>query len=61
MPLNYFDWYLADSEKIYNLLQDKGIPIIAQAPVKGKVLLKEYFNNFSNKQSALINAYAFLN
>ena len=41
MPLNYYDWYLCDSDKNYNSIIKHNIPVIAQAPFKGGHLIKE--------------------
>lgn len=41
MPLNYYDWYLCESDKNYALIKEHGIPIIAQAPYKGGTLVKD--------------------
>ena len=40
MPLNYFDWFLCQSNKNYDLIKQRNIPIIAQAPYKGGLLMK---------------------
>lgn len=42
MPLNYYDWYLCDSDKNYIDIKAKNIPIIAQAPLKGGSLIKNF-------------------
>lgn len=40
MPLNYFDWFLCQGQENYQLIKEKNIPIIAQAPYKGGLLIK---------------------
>lgn len=39
MPINYFDFYLCRYDENYNLAREYNIPIIAQAPVKGGLLV----------------------
>lgn len=41
MPINYYDWFLCRYDENYALARKYDIPIIAQAPVKGGLLLKE--------------------
>lgn len=43
MPLNYYDWFLCDSDENYRLIKEKNIPIIAQAPFKGGEIVKNLF------------------
>ena len=55
MPINYYDWFLCRYDENYVLARKYNIPIIAQAPVKGGLLIKnsnipensfqEYFRN----------------
>lgn len=45
MPLNYYDWFLCDSDKNYNLIKEKGLPIIAQAPLKGGQLINNFLKH----------------
>ncbi len=45
MPINYYDWFLCRYDENYKLACDYNIPIIAQAPVKGGLLVKT--SNFS--------------
>lgn len=58
MPLNYFDYYLCRYDENYHLAVEYGIPIIAQAPVKGGLLTKStefnpaLFKNKSLSQAA---------
>lgn len=40
MPLNYYDWFLCRYDENYKLACEYGLPIIAQAPVKGGLLVK---------------------
>ena len=40
MPINYYDWFLCRYDECYKLACDYGLPIIAQAPVKGGLLVK---------------------
>lgn len=39
MPMNYFDWFLCKSDVNYYNIKNKQIPIIAQAPYKGGLLI----------------------
>ena len=41
MPINYYDWFLCRYNENYQLARKYNIPIIAQAPVKGGLLLKD--------------------
>ena len=41
MPINYYDWFLCRYDENYSLACKYGLPIIAQAPVKGGLLVKE--------------------
>ena len=41
MPINYYDWFLCRYNENYQLARKYGLPIIAQAPLKGGLLLKE--------------------
>lgn len=40
MPLNYYDWHLCEKDLNYRLITEKNIPIIAQAPFKGGLLVQ---------------------
>lgn len=40
MPINYYDWFLCRYDECYKLACDYNLPIIAQAPVKGGLLVK---------------------
>lgn len=62
MPLNYYDWFLCRYDENYKLACDYGIPIIAQAPVKGGLLTKDFKqDSFKNYNRTLIEgAYDFL-
>ena len=40
MPINYYDWFLCRYDENYKLACEYNIPIIAQAPVKGGLLVK---------------------
>ena len=42
MPINYYDWYLCRYNENYDLAIKYGIPIIAQAPLKGKFLIQNH-------------------
>lgn len=51
MPINYYDWYLCRYDENYHLACDYNIPIIAQAPVKGGLLVKtSYFSETAYEQ-----------
>ena len=41
MPINYYDWFLCRYDENYHLARKYNLPIIAQAPVKGGLLLKK--------------------
>jgi len=41
MPINYYDWFLCRYDENYALARKYNVPIIAQAPVKGGLLLKD--------------------
>lgn len=45
MPFNYFDWFLCDCKRTYEIICKNNIPIVAQAPLKGGMLV-----NHLNKQ-----------
>lgn len=55
MPLNYYDWYLCDSDKNYNSITNQDIPIIAQAPLKGGDLI----NNFIKEPEKFLDRSLF--
>lgn len=38
MPLNFYDWHCCRGNELYKLARKYGIPIIAQAPMKGGLL-----------------------
>lgn len=40
MPINYYDWFLCRYNENYTLAREHSLPIIAQAPVKGGLLLQ---------------------
>lgn len=40
MPINYYDWFLCRYDENYKLACEYGLPIIAQAPIKGGLLVK---------------------
>lgn len=40
MPINYYDWFLCRYDECYQLACEYNLPIIAQAPVKGGLLVK---------------------
>lgn len=62
MPLNYFDWFISNEiQQNYKLIEEKNIPIIAQAPLKQGMLIQKMNNLFSNGCSLMDNAYCFLN
>ena len=48
MPLNYYDWFLCEKDKNYELISEKNIPIIAQAPFKGGLLVNDRYNIKTN-------------
>jgi predicted aldo/keto reductase-like oxidoreductase len=65
MPLNYYDWFLCEKNKNYELITAKNIPIIAQAPFKGGLLVNGRYgikNNVENlyQKSADQVAYDFV-
>lgn len=62
MPINYYDWFLCRYDECYKLACEYGLPIIAQAPVKGGLLvkpenIKEKIFNVSLSEAA----YSFIN
>lgn len=42
MAFNYYDWFLCDKSTNYSLIAEKGIPIVAQAPFKGGLLIRDF-------------------
>lgn len=64
MPINYYDWFLCRYNENYELARKYNLPIIAQAPVKGGLLLnnknipKDSF--ISYERSNLEAAYDFV-
>lgn len=64
MPINYYDWYLCRYDENYRLACEYGLPIIAQAPVKGGLLTKEekfsseFFSSYNRNN--LESAYDFI-
>ena len=38
IQLNYYDWYLGEGKKLYNVLASRNIPIITMGPFKGGTL-----------------------
>ena len=38
IQLNYYDWYLGEAKKLYNMLAERNIPIIVMGPYKGGTL-----------------------
>lgn len=65
MPVNYYDWFLCEKDKNHKLITDKNIPIIAQAPFKGGLLvngrygIKDNIENLYHKSADQI-AYDFV-
>lgn len=63
MPLNYFDYYLCRYDENYKLALEYNLPIIAQAPVKGGLLINPNYINeslFSNNSLVEV-AFNFIN
>lgn len=59
MPINYYDWFLCRYDENYKLACEYGLPIIAQAPVKGGLLVNSH--NFQDLNYPLIDlAYSFV-
>lgn len=58
MPLNYYDWFLCRYDENYQLACEYGLPIIAQAPVKGGLLVKDQIpkDAFEKEQRTLTEA-----
>jgi predicted aldo/keto reductase-like oxidoreductase len=58
MPINYYDWFLCRYDECYKLACEYNIPIIAQAPVKGGLVVKprwlptDTFGEYSLTQAA---------
>lgn len=48
IPLNYYDWFLCQGAENYNLIKEKNIPIIAQAPYKGGLLINNLPSQVDN-------------
>lgn len=62
MPINYYDWFLCRYDENYKLACEYGLPIIAQAPVKGGLLVKpEEINSALFDVSLTQAACTFLN
>lgn len=40
LQVNYYDWYTADTEKQYELLEQRGIPCVVMEPVRGGNLVE---------------------
>ena len=56
MPINYYDWYLCRYDENYKLACEYGLPIIAQAPVKGGLLVKDLpANSFKDYNRTLVD------
>jgi predicted aldo/keto reductase-like oxidoreductase len=65
MPINYYDWFLCRYDENYQLACEYNVPIIAQAPVKGGLLVKSIedsnFENFNrNSLQASFDFFASL-
>lgn len=62
MPLNYYDWFLCRYDENYQLACEYGLPIIAQAPVKGGLLVKPEEIKYEGFNASLTQAaFTFLN
>ncbi len=40
IQFNYLDWYSDDAEELYNILAERGIPIVVMEPVRGGSLIE---------------------
>ena len=49
MPINYYDWFLCRYDENYKLARKHNLPIIAQAPVKGGLLVNKRTSYFDPK------------
>lgn len=38
IQLNYYDWYFSDAKKLYEILEEAGIPVMVMEPVHGGLL-----------------------
>lgn len=56
MPLNYYDWYLCGGKENYQLAKQHNLPIIAQSPYKGGLLVKDMpFSSLNNPAAYALN------
>lgn len=40
LQLNYYDWYLGEAKKLYELSEKYGVPVIVMGPTKGGTLIR---------------------